>query len=242
MDLTLPYPADSSDEIARFHRLAKRLIRDAHQWAETLVRHVAPGGGGAVEGVFRETLAFAAFLVTHQSSDLPLAMSTAARERLTAALRREFEDALATIDARLAGDPPSHGKDGSRRQLERRVAFYANGNSVGLEITEEMFARFCEITGLHSTALVGSGSNLAQMLFYVRIFALVGADERVTLEQRKHLIHAAQQYRAHFAALAEETCDPARGTPAIGSAARRALRQMGVQLRAALAPPPRGTD
>jgi hypothetical protein len=210
MTLLAPLCSEGSPEVARFQRLARRSIRDARAWAEKLADHGVLNAHGTLEMLFRETLTLAAFLLTARCQERDLAMSNAVRQRLTAALRGEFECALDQIQRR-----DSSSKRPSRSTLERQLALYADGDHAALEITAELFARFCQVTGMHSTALAGTGPNLAHIFFYLRIFALVDAEERLTLEQRKRLLRAAQQCREHFAALAATTIPSDTSSPAL---------------------------
>ena len=172
--------------------------------------------------LFRETLTLAAFLLTARSQERGLAMSDAVRQRLTAALRGEFERALDQIQRR-----DSSGQSPSGDTLERQLALYADGDHAAWGITAEMFARFCQVTGMHSPALAGTGPNLAHIFFYLRIFALVDAGERLTLEQRKHLLRAAQQCREHFAALAVTAIPSEASSPALHGATEQAVPRPG---------------
>lgn len=146
MNLPAPLSSAGRPEAAHFQRLARRSNRDAQAWAERLACHGVLNEHGTFERVFCETPTLAAFLITNRTHESGLALSGAARQRLTAALRGEFARALAQI----------HRRDASGDTLDRQLALDAEGNHPGLEITTEMFARFCQVTGMHSTALAGT--------------------------------------------------------------------------------------
>jgi hypothetical protein len=209
-----------------------RLIRDAQSWARTISMHGESQAPATLERIFRETLTFAAYLVTNQLADCRLEISPDSRQQITTALRDEFEQALASI----RGDCSMEADD-EDRLLAIQVEHYIHGNRAGLAITEEMFARFCEVTGMHTTALVGTGPNLAQIFFYVRVFALVDAGEQLTLEQRKHLLRTAQRCREHFSHLVERAFSAEHFSPTMIGGVEKAARQMGQGFRHSLPMP-----
>lgn len=151
MNLPAPLSSAGRPEAAHFQRLARRSNRDAQAWAERLACHGVLNERGTLERVFCETPTLAAFLITNRTHESGLALSGAARQRLTAALRGEFERALAQIHRR-----DSSGENACGGMPDRQLALYAEGDHVGLEITAEKFARFCQVTGMHSTALAGT--------------------------------------------------------------------------------------
>ena len=230
MNLPASWSPPVGEDAERFQRLGRRMVRDARKWAAKLARHAIPRQPETAQRVFRETLTFAAFLITDRAREAGLHFSDSARRELSALLRAEFERALADLH-----DDGSTAASNFGDGLETQLALYSTGGPSGPEITPGGFARFCQVTGMHSTALVGAGPNLAHIFFYLRLFAIIDADERLTLEQRKHLLRAAQECREHFATLTESAPPDAAPSPAL-SAATNVVR---VQ---AVAPHPHALD
>ena len=224
MNLPAPWSSGVSPEVARFQRLARRSIREARSWAEKLAQHGVGNEAGTRERLFRETLTLAAFLLTRHSRESDLTMCSTTRRRLTAVLRDEFANALAQIHRRAASDMKTPGAT-----LDRQLACYADGDREGLEITARMFDRFREVTGMHSPALTGAGPNLAPIFFYLRIFALIDADERLTLEQRRCLLRTAQQCHEHLAATSDTTFPAGDRPPALPKGANRPIPPAPIQ-------------
>jgi hypothetical protein len=213
-------PALPSRELASAtawaERLARRLIRDGLSWAKRFASHNARIDSAGLENVFRETVTFAAFLVVSRAPEARLTGSKARLERLSAVLRHEYDFACARIRTRPSTPSPPAGAEGA---LAQAIAHYSTGRQDDSWMTERRYARFCEVTGMHSTALTGHGPNLAQIFFYLRIFAVIDGDDQMTLEERKRLLRAAQDCREHFVALSKRLLADGSVSPSLATSA-----------------------
>lgn len=67
-----------------------------------------------------------------------------------------------------------------------------------LRLTKEVFDQFCECTGLGSDVLVGSGENLASIIFYVTLHGMLSCHARLTREAVQRMLRIAADCRKHF--------------------------------------------
>ena len=152
--------------------------------------------------VFREVLAFALRLVQLRLDDSPNAADPAARAALLAELRtecgrqaqRRAEPPTGTTEPRLGSYP-------GKAALQTEAARTDSTPSPGSQITEEMFAQFCESTGLASASIAASGVNLAALMFYVVIYSVAIGDRVVSLERKQRLLQTIQQCKDYFLTL-----------------------------------------
>ena len=112
-----------------------------------------------------------------------------------------------------------------------------NGDSQGqARLTREMFEQFCHCTGLGSEVLVGTGENLASLVFYIAVHSVRSARGLPTREEVLRLLRAAsecriQMQRAISRWLAAESSSPprpgGRPPPSGGCPASRCQRTAG---------------
>jgi hypothetical protein len=74
-----------------------------------------------------------------------------------------------------------------------------NGDSRGqARLTREMFEQFCHCTGLGSEVLVGTGENLASLVFYIAVHSVRSARGLPTREEVLRLLRAASECRTQM--------------------------------------------
>lgn len=72
------------------------------------------------------------------------------------------------------------------------------GGAAHSRLTREMFEQFSRCTGLGSEVLVGSGENLASLVFYIALHSVLSAHGLPTREAVLNLLRAARECRAHL--------------------------------------------
>ncbi len=73
-----------------------------------------------------------------------------------------------------------------------------DGSAAHSRLTREMFEQFCRCTGLGSEVLVGSGENLASLVFYIALHSVLAARGLPTREVVLKLLRAARECRSHL--------------------------------------------
>lgn len=175
------------------NRLGDLLCRDALAWAKTIALSVAPATASEEE-LFEEVLAYAISLAGLRLSGL----ETADAKRFLRLLRERTGLVKAGIKWRRAA---------RRRQLAAPGRCGVGRSSVSRQqaarlphgrITKEMFEHFQSATGLSSNVLVGKGENLASLVFYISVHAVLSVEESLIRANTLVMLRACRQCRAHF--------------------------------------------
>jgi hypothetical protein len=214
-----PQGRDADPELAC--AIARALCRDSLVWARTLVAstaaaHLTPRnslpessldtshttrGGASAEGeMFVEVLAYSLRLL-----EMRLAHAAYAGGALFAARVRQ-ECSVLTGQAGWRDEyrlkvPGALLADSRYAQLSLAQASENPGRA---RVTKEMFEQFCGCTGLGSDVLVGSGENLASLVFYIATHSVLSAGGLPTREQVQKLLRAAGECRRKIQASISE--------------------------------------
>jgi hypothetical protein len=204
---------------AEFARaLARKLCRDSLTWSRTFVISLRPsqtrlrgasdrrsaGGTQSTPSALQlehellvEILAYGLCLLEMRLSADP----RAGRKALVALVKHECGVLMErarwrrrTLYRRLP--PPSPAPSGSRY-----AQIYPTCNTEGrgqARLTRAMFEQFCRCTGLGSDVLVGTGENLASLVFYIAVHGVLSAGGLPTREEVLKLLLAARECRAHL--------------------------------------------
>jgi hypothetical protein len=179
----------------RADRLGDELCRDALAWAKTIAVSVSPEES-TEEELFEEVLAYAISLTGLRLGGLDLGQS---------------EEFLRLVRERTA--IVKAGTKWRRARRRRRLGAPVGGWStqdwgttslVSLDgvsdrrVTKEMFEHFRVTTGLSSDVLVGKGENLASLVFYIAVHAVLSAAGPLARANVLAMLRACRDCRAHF--------------------------------------------
>lgn len=175
-----PAAAWQADGLPRvLRRIVRRIIKDSLRWSTKVVSRLDRPDDALQEDLSLEAAAFGACMLCSQLKDASQRESVLTElqltwERLAPRESRSVRDLSARL---LSGDIPSEPEP----------------------LTDEKLAReFQNLTGLSPEAWVGSGWNLATLLFYQRVFARIRVAPQVRLGQRAEILHAARQCKDRF--------------------------------------------
>lgn len=174
--------------------LNNELAKDARAWTNVFVRHAGCVDLGTRNKVYREVLAFASRLaeIKFKEAGLQPEVSMAElprRSRVLEAARRQANDLMVHLLPGSVSEPET---------FANFLALYCQKNQDAPDFTEAMFAEFCMATGLETKVLVGSGVNLACLVFYFVVFGLLGFDVNSTRAERNLVLKDARLCQEHF--------------------------------------------
>lgn len=227
-----PQGRDADPELAC--TIARTLCRDSLVWARTLVActaashlkppnalpegsldtsHAARDSASAEDEMFVEVLAYSLRLL-----EMRLAHATYAGGVPFAAQVRQ-KCSLLTVQAGWRDQNRLKVPGallGDSRYTHLRLT-QASANPDRARVTKEMFEQFCGCTGLGSDVLVGSGENLASLVFYIAVHSVVSAGGLPAREQVQQLLRAAGECRRHLQKsisrlVADQTAPPPSAT------------------------------
>lgn len=197
-----PNHTDAGFSSPQAKRLAAKLCRAALAWGKTFQACADAPHAVCREQVCEETLAYSLCLL-----ELRLGPPSAEAFHFLAEVRRECQEQFAqwqhlarTSRKQLSPPPPAQEQAGFANQY----LMYAGRDSGAFRITEPMFQDFCEMTGLSSTCLVGTGPNLAALVFYIVLHGVFTAHRPISRERKRVLLGAAKSCRAFFEDLLDQ--------------------------------------
>ncbi|MEI7731616.1 MAG: hypothetical protein WCO56_18725 [Verrucomicrobiota bacterium] len=171
--------------------LARQIVREARFWAVTLSAHAPVESPAIRHKVFVEVLAFSTRLVElkFQAGDVRCEVSYAAllKDIQQAHAQARIQRALIAPDAAIKESLASVDEEAMPAE-EYQATVYSISRKEECPFTDEMFEEFCRATGLESRSLVGSGANLATVVFYFVIFGLLGFGEGATRGERNRVL------------------------------------------------------
>lgn len=170
--------------------LAASLHRAAAAWTRTFLASTGQPNPDLADALCRETLAFGLVLLESRLA----ASDPAQAAEFLGAVRREVWTLHARRTRRVRR-PELPDATGEATEFGRKWLARTTGGDGEFQITGEMFDEFCEFTGLASRELVGSGENLAALVFYIVIHGRVFASSAVPREQRLWLVRATRDCR-----------------------------------------------
>jgi hypothetical protein len=142
--------------------------------------------------MFQEVLAYGLRLLEMQHSEA----TAAERDGLAALVRHECCALVSQASWRRKTrykrlQAPDPGLSGSRDAHLHPAPVAGTGG--GQRLTKEMFDQFCRCTGLGSEVLVGKGENLATLVFYIAVHAVISSCRLATREEILRLLRAASE-------------------------------------------------
>jgi hypothetical protein len=181
--------------------LKRELGKDARAWATVFVRHAGCGDLKIRNRAYREVVSFATRLAEIKIREAGLATEMPMDELTPGAamLKSARSDSPCVLTTHLEAS----GSAGAKT-FATYLAQYCQGNQDAPDFTEEMFEEFCLATGLESKVMVGSGVNLACLVFYFVIFGLLGFQTHSTRAERNVLLKDARLCQEHFNALMDQ--------------------------------------
>jgi hypothetical protein len=191
------FPINNADA-ASAREWSQRLCQEARSWAKvfmvTAQRHEEP----LREAIMREVLAFELYLLGHRLHE----MSPKTIDEFLAQVRTEtwrlFREQTAFAPASNA--LPWGGQSGEETEFARQCLAYSESKSTAHRLSEQSIRDFCEATGLGSNVLVGQGSNLATILFYMAVHGHFHSAGIVKREDINLVLRAARECRPRFEA------------------------------------------
>ena len=175
--------------------LNRELAKDARAWTDVLVRHVGCADLGTRNRVYREVVAFAPRLAEFKFTEAGLKPEVAMTElprraHLSNGVQHPTVNGLL---ANLLTNGPTEAKT-----LGNFLAQYCLKSANAPDFTKAMFEEFCLATGLETKVLVGSGANLACLVFYFVAFGLLGFGPNATRSERNLVLKDARLCQEHF--------------------------------------------
>ena len=194
----------------RAGELARNLCGSSLAWAKTVGGCLGRTNSELEDDLWEEILAFALCLVRLRLS----AASETEREAFLALVRLECERLSEARSwrqrSRIKRLPAPACTHGGSQEVERAQA--AERQSGAARVTQEMFEQFCHLTGLDSTVLVGSGENLASLMFYITIYGVVSEQAPLRTDEALRLLRAVRECRGFLeAALPGWLAEPSSG-------------------------------
>ncbi len=208
----------SSDPIDA-RQLARELFAACVKASSVLTRASGAAGWGRAQALLRETLAYGLCalelqLQQHQPRE---------RADVMAEVRLECGELLrahcGVATAKPGNRPAIPARDSEVCHFEASYALLATGASTRRGKLEA-FVRFKELTGLESDILVGGGSNLASLVFYVAVHATVFDGALADLQTRHRLQQAARESCRFLEATVRESLASGVEPPPNAAAAR----------------------
>jgi hypothetical protein len=192
-------------------RLAKQLHETASVWSKTLLLCLGREDPSLVWVLYGEILAFGVVLTELQLH----------RQRCQDAQRfsKALGDHLARLCRRTRGAlrlrrllvGSSRPRASSDPVLESFDLVKAGRTYREFHVTEEMFADFCSVTGLAKEALVGHGSNLVSILFYMVIHGRAYSEGNASRQQLNRVLKSARECRASLEESIRNAFHPPQG-------------------------------
>ncbi len=175
----------------RANCLANALCRDALAWAKTIAVCASPARAQEQE-LFEEVIEYTLSLTNLRLNELEPAEAKSylrfLRER-TAIVKAWIKWRRAGRHRRLAG-PAAQSRCGTSL-----VFLHALRDN---RLTKQMFEDFRAATGLGSNVLVGKGENLASLVFYIAVHAVLSAERPLSREKALAMHRACRRCRTHF--------------------------------------------
>ncbi len=192
-------------------RLAKQLHEIASVWSKTLLLCLGREDPSLVWVLYGEILAFGVVLTElqlHQQRCPDAQRFSKALGDHLARLCRRTRGAL-RLRCLLARSPKPQAS--SDAVLESFDLVKAGRAYREFHVTEEMFADFCSVTGLARETLVGHGSNLVSLLFYMVIHGRVYSEGNVTRQQLNRVLKSVRECRSSLEESIRSAFHPAQG-------------------------------
>jgi hypothetical protein len=174
-------------------------------------------GLGHEKAVLRETLAYGLCALELELQQ----RQTQDRKALVAEVR--FECAGLLRAQCVAGAPnaagllPPPGGQAAPSQFDTSYALLANGEQLR-SVKTQAFLHFKELTGLDSDILVGRGSNLASLVFYVAVHATAFGAASPDLQTRHRLQQAARESCRFLETVLRDSLAPGVSSPTVPAA------------------------
>lgn len=208
----------SSDPI-NARQLARELFAACVKASRVLTGASGAAGMGRAPALLRETLAYGLCAL-----DLQLQQrQPRERKALMAEVRLECGDLLRSHCGVAAANPGNRPaittNDSEACHFDAGYALLATGASLRTAKLEA-FVRFKELTGLESDILVGGGSNLASLVFYVAVHATAFDGALADLQTRHRLQQAARESCRFLEATVRESLASGVEPPPNAAAAR----------------------
>ncbi len=211
------YQPDTDLQIARV--IARRLCRDSLAWARALALGTCPAqpsspsapdpqttaSGTQVTNstarteheMFLEVLAYSLCLL-----DMRLSSKTSA-ENVSLATRVRHECYVLVEEATWFGRKhykrlPAPDPALRHSRYQQLCSPQDADSGAHARLTREIFEQFGRCTGLGSEVLVGSGENLASLVFYIALHTVLAARGLPTREGVLRLLRTAKECRIHF--------------------------------------------
>lgn len=192
-------------------RLARQLHETASVWSKTLLLCLGREDPSLVWVLHGEILALGVVLTElqlHQQRCQDAQRFSKALGDHLARLCRRTQGAL-RLRHFLTG---SSGPRGSSAPVFESFDLVKAGRAYReFHFTEAMYADFCSVTGLAKEALVGHGSNLVSILFYMVIHGRVYAEGNVTRQQLNRVLKSARECRSNLEECVRSAFRPAQG-------------------------------
>lgn len=209
---TSPDPIDA-------RQLAFELFSACVKASSVLTGASGAAGLGRSQALLRETLAYGLCaldlqLQQHQPRE---------RKALMAEVRLECGELLRSLCGGTTEDTghllATPANDGEPCQFDASYALLATGASLRTAKLEA-FVHFKELTGLESDVLVGRGTNLASLVYYVAVHATAFGGALADLQTRHRLQQAARESCRFLDARIRESLDSGVSTPGDSAPAR----------------------
>lgn len=187
-------------DAARAEALARSLHRAAVAWAHTFLHSRAGLDPTLLAQLTSETLAFGLALLDERlrsfGSDAG-AFAAATRQAAWAGHGRWCKSSSPA--AQLSAGEATTG-DGAQDPSEFTLACHrsAGGGAGEFTLSAAMHAEFCALTGLGTHELVGGGTNLAAIVFYLVVHGRVFARRPDSREERRWLVGALRECREYL--------------------------------------------
>src|SRR5512140_3396333 len=189
------WPAWRISHVRQAERLGDDLCCNALAWARTIVLSVRRKPS-AEEDVFEEILAYALSLTELRSRGMQCNERKDFLRRVrkrTALIRAGLKWGRARRQRRLAAGDCTLSEGGQHAN-----ASGLHPSARGRRVNREMFEQFQATTGLSSDVLVGKDDNLACLVFYIAVHAVLSVDGPLDRASALTMLRACRQCRAHF--------------------------------------------
>lgn len=182
--------------------------REAHRlslaWGIAMTKGLPEPAGQRAAMVLNEVRAYAAFLFRDR---VRKRLGPSWAQSLDTAIRNGRQDhELALLYSEYVGNlPPSTREDQALLTPERtyelvRAVRRDVAHRQPFVLTPEMVQHFCQVTGVHPDSLIGSGTGLASLAFYVVVFSLLTSEGDPTRWQMNQLLKKLKACREDLSA------------------------------------------
>lgn len=179
-------------------RLAAQLHQAAVAWARTLAIGTARRDTTLEEAWFREIIAYANRLAALHLANWP----AESRRHFLAQLGRETLRLQEQRRRRVSrGRQLTAPVNDPEPQFDQQYRSGLHSLRAGDGRLREVYLEFCRHTGLSSDVLVGSGQNLAAIIFYFVIFGLAAGGASAKGQHQRWVLRTARDCRVHLASV-----------------------------------------